>query len=543
MTNDDILTSKFVIEESCGCNILDTKKNDKESDNIQLSSEAVSFFKQKNYVNIKECDSNNIKEKVIKELTVALFPVMQDFFISDDVIKTFVIELLNSFCDDLKVDSGSKFLKKFNDVLLKIIDSQGSVDLWQNFISVLKNNVFSNFESKELLIRSNILCEQARILIMDLIQRSYQKRITESERFFSGIRGIGNSLFTANSVNEMLHILVKYLPNLKFKEFYIILYEKPADNYLDLPEYSNLVLAFVDRTVKLLDKSIRFKTKSILPDEYIERDEIFQNIIVPLAYNKIEYGYICIINSVIIRNFSSILSDQISSVLYNLNANEEKNKQNLILENTLDLMHNKADIVSGVSQRISNRTEDISSAMEELAANIRQIDIQVKEIINIINNAVNTTAKATDAIQILSTESNKITELINIINEIAQKTNILSLNASIQAAHAKESGRGFTVVSKEIKNLSFETMKSTTIIIKTIESIQKNAGSTSEIIKLVVENINKINKLSSNIQNSISEHVTSTNDIANKLTETAQGSKEIFTQVKELASRKKKSGI
>ncbi|MBN2546790.1 MAG: substrate-binding domain-containing protein [Spirochaetes bacterium] len=534
----DILTSKFEIEESCGCNVLSTKNREHQTFDINLSDDALQFFKNKKNKNIKECDSSALKEKIIKELTFALMPYMQDFFITDDIIRDFIAELLYAFCEDIEDGASIEFLKKFKDILTKIIESQGSMEIWQDFISILKNNIFSNFECEELLIRSNIICEQARILIMDLMQKSFQKRISESERFFNGIRLIGNSLFSANSIKEMLHILIKFLPNLKFKELYISLYENPVDNYDKLPEYSNLILAYIDGTVNLIDNNIKYKTKSVLPEEYLKREDIIQNIIVPLAYNKIEYGFICIINSTILRNFFSILSDQISSVLYNIYTNDEKNRQNIVLENTLDMMHNKADIVSGESQRISDRTEDVSSSMEELAANIRQIDIQVKQIINIINNAVNTTARATEAIQLLSEESNKITELINIINDIAQKTNILSLNASIQAAHAKESGRGFTVVSKEIKNLSFETMKSTSIIIKTIESIQKNAGNTFEIIKLVVENINKINNLSTIIQNSISEHVTSTNDIANKLTETAQGSKEIFAQVKELALKK-----
>jgi methyl-accepting chemotaxis protein/ABC-type sugar transport system substrate-binding protein len=201
----------------------------------------------------------------------------------------------------------------------------------------------------------------------------------------------------------------------------------------------------------------------------------------------------------------------------------------------------QVSVVSSNSQQISQRVHDVSTATEEVAANIREVSHAIENVAGIARNAVEIVNTANTAITDLETHSQEIGNIIKVITSIAQQTNLLALNATIEAARAGESGRGFTVVANEVKDLSRETSRSAEDITHKIEIIQTSSQEVADAIAAVTKIINQISELSNTISAAISQQTTTANEISRAITDTAQGSEQITHAIAEVAASAKDS--
>ena len=230
--------------------------------------------------------------------------------------------------------------------------------------------------------------------------------------------------------------------------------------------------------------------------------------------------------------------------------------ENKSLGLTLDVSSDKllvnVDILSKNSNEAAAALEETAAALEEITStitnntiNITQMSSFAKEVTISVNNGQNLANKTTIAMDEINKEVNAINEALTVIDQIAFQTNILSLNAAVEAATAGEAGKGFAVVAQEVRNLAARSAEAANEIKGLVENATTKANGGKIIANemtsgytVLNENISKTIKLISEVENSSKEQlggIKQVNDSINLIDQQTQRNAQIASETNEVA--------
>lgn len=228
-------------------------------------------------------------------------------------------------------------------------------------------------------------------------------------------------------------------------------------------------------------------------------------------------------------------AEETSSAVTEITANIESiKKQILKLDNNVtasstaveQILSNITNLVGQISNQAS-AVEQTSSAVEEMAASIGSVDkiadgkkASIADLVNITTSGGNKVDTTNAAINDVSKSFDDMLVIINVINNIASQTDLLSMNASIEAAHAGEYGKGFAVVADEIKKLAESTATNakniTTMLRDMVDKISlalSSSGESGEAFLSINKEVNAVADAFSEISGSTRELASGSNEI------------------------------
>jgi len=221
------------------------------------------------------------------------------------------------------------------------------------------------------------------------------------------------------------------------------------------------------------------------------------------------------------------------------------------LSDAVAAMHKNAEVMSQIaaetrakSQSIAGTVVDtqanvdsVAGAAEELAQSIEALATQTQNAREVTNKTVDQSLGARLNVQHLLVAVGEIEPITGLIQAIAQQTNLLAINATIEAARAGAAGKGFAVVAAEVKSLAQQTAKATEEINQKIAAVHASCGTVVKIIEQVVGAVGGLGEGTAEMAIAVDQQASATQEISRNVQQAADTSRSVANNIVELDSK------
>ncbi|MES2729122.1 MAG: methyl-accepting chemotaxis protein [Pseudomonadota bacterium] len=176
-----------------------------------------------------------------------------------------------------------------------------------------------------------------------------------------------------------------------------------------------------------------------------------------------------------------------------------------------------AERVLSSSSALQESATGLQSAIEELSASAAEIGKQTSASLSVVRTAADKGGTARVYMGELASAATMVSDVITLIRSIAEKTNLLALNASIESARAGDAGKGFAVVANEVKSLATQTAEAITEISNKVNEMQARASNTERAIQDMCDIMDEVNSIITNVAGTVEQQQGATAEIARNI--------------------------
>jgi len=201
-----------------------------------------------------------------------------------------------------------------------------------------------------------------------------------------------------------------------------------------------------------------------------------------------------------------------------------------------------SQIVASAATEADSNVQTVAAATEELSASSSEIARQISSVAEKSTRASGEAARTNQQVGELNSLADSIGEVVGAIKGIAEQTNLLALNATIEAARAGEAGKGFAVVADEVKKLATETASKTIQIDERVGKIQSAIRATVEAVGRIISDVNDIDHSTATVASAVEEQNAATAEIGRNVSEASTGTQQVAQNIVDVQKSAEETG-